>query len=154
MTESAQDQTPSAPEGDQAPPGTGTPPEPETPPSEDHSPAGREPETFPAAYVKQLREEAAAHRVKAQRADDLSARLLTSVVQNVTGDLLRSASDLPEADYLTEEGLPDEAKIRAAAEQLISERPWLARVRGDVGQGPRVEPQNVSLGSILREAAR
>jgi hypothetical protein len=146
---SAENQT--SPEGTEA--ATGTEAQPAATDAPASEPAASA-DTFPREYVEQLRAEAAEHRVKAQRAEDLSARLLAATKQNVVGDILRSTSDLPDGDYLDQDGLPDEAKIRAAAVELIQTKPWLARPRGEVGQGPRPQPESVSLGALLREAAR
>lgn len=137
----------------ETPPGTeAQPPAPDSPATQ---PEGTE-DTFPRAYVEQLRAEAAEHRIKAARADRLAAELMVSTKQTAAGDLLRDVGDLADsAEFVDGDGIPDPEKIRAAAEDLISQKPWLARVRGDVGQGPRgVEPESVSLGSLLREAAR
>lgn len=118
-------------------------------------PGGGEPDTFPRAYVQQLREEAATSRVRAQQADALSTELLRVTVASVTAPVLRDPADLPEGDYLNPStGLPDHDLIRQAAEAVAAERPHLARVRGDVGQGARPEAdEGFSLAGTLRAAA-
>lgn len=60
------------------------------------------------------------------------------------------------ADLLDDEGYPDEAKVRAAVEDLARSKPHLAKRRaaGDVDQGARPEAaEPVSLAGILRDRA-
>jgi hypothetical protein len=129
-----------------------------TPPVEPGVNAGDppgEPKTYDETYVQNLRDEAASHRVKAKRAADAETRLHElSIAQAVSG-ILVSPDDLNWSDeYTDEHGWPDEAKIIAAAEELVARKPHLARVRGDVGQGQRgdaVPP--VSLSGLLRAGA-
>lgn len=62
------------------------------------------------------------------------------------------------ADLAGDDGLPDEVKVRAAAEKLAADKPGLAkrRVAGDVGQGPRGQPTPpvVDLAEVLRGVVR
>jgi hypothetical protein len=108
-----------------------------------------EPETFPRAYVEQLRTENAEQRVKAKRADDLAHRLHTALVA-ATGRLA-DATDLP----FDEAHLDDADALTAAVDDLLSRKPHLAsrRPTGDVGQGVSPEASTVNLAGILRTAA-
>lgn len=86
------------------------------------------------------------------------SRLLASAVAR-SGDVLASPEDVlafcDEASLLDADGWPDEARIRSAADQLVSERPYLAaRKFSDVGQGARkTTAPRASLGDMLRRAA-
>lgn len=111
----------------------------------------QEPQTYDAAYVKALRDEAAGHRVKAKRSDDLAARLVTSIAAG-TGKLA-DARDLPHGEHLLDaDGLPDPDKIGDAIDALIRERPHLAsrRPTGHLEQGARPEEPGLSLVGLLR----
>lgn len=55
--------------------------------------APEEPETLPREYVRKLRDEAAGHRVNAERAEALATRLVTAQA-TLTGELA-DATDLP-----------------------------------------------------------
>lgn len=90
--------------------------------------ASPDPETFPAEYVRELREENAKSRTKAKRADDLAARLVTSLAAG-TGRLA-DPSDLPVTEALMDDdGMPDEAKLLAAVDELLTRKPHLAATR-------------------------
>jgi hypothetical protein len=113
-----------------------------------------EPETFDREYVQKLRDEAAGHRVKAKRTDALNARLATAQAA-LTGKLA-DPTDLPFTDdLLDDDGLVDEAKVRAAVDDLVQRKPHLAarRPTGDVGQGARPEAPEMGLASLLRRGA-
>lgn len=90
-----------------------------------------DPETFPKAYVEQLRKEAADNRVKAKRTDDLAGRLHAQLVAS-TGKLA-DPTDLP----FDEAHLDDPGALDAAIESLIEAKPHLASrtPRGNIGQG-------------------
>jgi hypothetical protein len=121
---------------------------------------------FDAAYVESLRSEAADRRTAAKAAEDaaeaLRGRLLASEVKATTATILVDPGDLllhtNPADLLDDDGEPDPAKIKTAAEALVTERPHLGakRVTGDVGQGARggTTPPVVSFGELLQGAAR
>lgn len=121
------------------------------------TPSEQEPDTFPREYVEKLREEAAGHRVKAQRADEAVSRLTAATIEKVTAGVLADPSDLPVTDDLTDDdGWPDPEKIEAAARDLVARKPHLAdrRPAGDVGQGPRGdEVETVGLAALLRAGA-
>ena len=55
---------------------------------------GSDPETFPRAYVQQLRDEAAKYRQRAGRADEAARRLLEATVRSAVRDHLADPSDL------------------------------------------------------------
>lgn len=111
--------------------------------------------TFDRAYVQKLRDEAAAARVRAKRADDATERLRALAVQFAVRDVLKDADDLPWSDdFADEEGWPDQRKIVAAAEALVAARPYLGRVRGEVGMGQHSEESDdISLVGILAAGA-
>lgn len=108
-----------------------------------------DPETFPRAYVTQLREEAAKYRTRAQRADDLAQRLHGALVA-ATGrladptDLAYDETHVDDADALT-----------AAIDDLLARKPHLASRRpvGDVGQGAAQGDNPVDLAGMLRRNA-
>lgn len=108
-----------------------------------------EQETFPRAYVEQLRQEAADARVKARRADDLAQQLFSARVA-ATG-LLVDPADLPYDEQL----LDDAGAMEAAIEALITAKPHLAsRIpRGDIGQGVSDPADTVDLAALLRAGA-
>lgn len=115
-----------------------------------------EPESFPRAVVEQLREEAAAARVKAKKADEYAERMRSLAIVAATRGVLADPTDLPYADDFDDEtGLPDLSKITAAAEALVAAKPHLGRVRGDAGQGRHSEPHPaaVSLSALMRGGA-
>ena len=108
-----------------------------------------EPETFPREYVEKLRDESAKHRTRAQRADDLAARLHTALVA-ATGRLA-DPSDLP----FEESRLDDAEALTTAIDELLARKPHLAsrRVTGDVGQGASASADTVDLAGMLRRNA-
>ncbi len=139
-------QEPQEPDGQQAPEDTTDPPGDEQ--------GAQKPETFPRDYVQRLRDEAAAQRVKAKRADALAHRLHTALVA-ATGRLA-DPTDLPfTEELLDDDGLVDETKVRTAVEDLIKRKPHLAarRPTGDVGQGARSEVPDMGLAAMLRRGA-
>jgi len=148
MTEQTTETTETEPPG-----GTNVPPEPEqvTPdvsPGADATPDD-DPETFPAEYVRKLRDESARHRTRAQRADDLAARLHTAMVA-ATGRLA-DPSDLP----FEESHVDDDEALTAAIDELLTRKPHLAsrRPSGDVGQGASPSGDTVDLAGMLRARA-
>lgn len=116
-----------------------------------------EPDTFPRAYVEQLRKEAAEHRTgrtaAEERSDAAMSRLRLAAIHSATREVLADPTDLPwDATMADDEGWPDAEKITAAATALVEAKPHLGRVRGDVGQGYRGGDQSVSLVEALRGA--
>lgn len=106
-------------------------------------------ETFPAEYVRQLRQEAAEARVKAKKADDYAKELFYARVGAL--GKLADATDIEYAEGL----LDDHPALERAVDELISRKPHLAaRVpRGDVGQGDRGGSADVDLAGMLRRNA-
>lgn len=113
-----------------------------------------EEQTFPASYVRELRAEAAEHRVRAQDADKYRDALRAAVLKAHSAGVLREP--LPWSDDLSdpETGLPDEGKVAEAVQALAAEKPWLSRPAGDIGTGFRGDESDaVSLGDMLRVGA-
>ncbi len=112
----------------------------------DETSTEEEPEQFPAEYVRKLRDESAKHRTRAQRADDLAARLHTALV-SATGRLA-DPTDLP----FEESHLDDAEALATAVDELLTRKPHLAsrRVSGDVGQGATKTGETVDLAGMLR----
>jgi hypothetical protein len=112
----------------------------------EETPAETEDETFPRAYVEDLREEAKSWRVKAKRAEDLAKRLHTELVKG-TGKLA-DPTDLP----FSEDHLDDPDTLQAAVDDLIARKPHLAarKPAGDIGQGATRSAGQVDLSAILR----
>lgn len=110
-------------------------------------------DTFSRDYVEQLRTEAADHRVRAKRADDLATRLLAATVREATHGVLVDPTDLPTGDHLLDEdGFPDSDAIATAARELVEAKPHLgvARPAGDIGQGARPDAEPMGLAGIMR----
>ena len=118
-----------------------------------------DPETFPRAYVEQLRDEAAKYRQRAGRADEATQRLLDATVRSAASSHLADPTDLltfADPDELVDgDGWPDVERITAAAEALAATKPHLAprRPRGDIGQGATPSSQPVNLAAMMRERA-
>lgn len=107
-------------------------------------------DTFGRAYVEKLRKESAGYRERAQRADDLAARLHTALV-SATGRLA-DPTDLP----FDAANLDDEQALTGAIDELLTRKPHLASRRpfGDVGQGNRgASSEPVNLADMLRARA-
>ncbi|MBS1696384.1 MAG: hypothetical protein JST91_29715 [Actinobacteria bacterium] len=144
------DQAPESPEADETADTGTTPPEatadsPEA--TTEAEPEGEE--TFSAAYVRQLREENAKARVKAQRADELAHRLHAELVR-ATGRL----ADPGDIEYDAEH-LDDGDKLTAAIDSLLEAKPHLRSrtPKGEVGQGVRGGPiEPVGLLGLLRSS--
>lgn len=107
-------------------------------------------DTFPRAYVEQLRAESAKYRTKSQSADALAHRLHVELVRG-TGRLA-DPSDLP----FDQSHIDDPAALEAAIEELIKNKPHLAsrKPRGDIGQGASTQTAaTVDLLGLLRSRA-
>ena len=91
----------------------------------------------PASTCRSSRDETAGHRVKAERADALAARLVTAQAA------------------LTDDGFVDDARVQAAVEYLVRHKPPLAarRPTGDVGQGACPETPEMGLAAMLRRGS-
>lgn len=117
----------------------------------DSGDSGTGPDSFPRAYVEDLRKESAGYRTKAQRVDALAQRLVTSMA-SVTGRLA-DASDLPYSDdLLGDDGLPDESKVREAIEDLLTRKPHLISRKpiASVDQGPTQTSSPVGLLAAMK----
>lgn len=111
--------------------------------------ASEESDTFPREYVEKLRKEAAGHRDRAKRADDLAQRLHTAIV-SATGRLA-DATDLP----YEESHLDDPAALTQAIDGLLADKPHLAsrKPMGNIGQGATSTSDTVDLAGLLRANA-
>ena len=118
-----------------------------------------EPDTFPRAYVEQLRDEAAKYRQRAGRADELHRRLVDATIRTATAEHLADPADLvvfaDEATLLDDDGYPDPDKCVTAAKALATQRPHLAarRPHGDIGQGATATEDPTTLAQLLRSRA-
>lgn len=123
--------------------------QPETEPATEPVNEPEDSDTFPRSYVEKLRKEAAGHRDRAKRADDLAQRLHTALVEG-TGRLA-DARDLP----FDESHLDDPAALSEAIDALLADKPHLAtrKPMGNIGQGVTPVSNDVSLGGILRAGA-
>lgn len=69
-----------------------------------------EPDTFPRAYVQQLRDESARYRLRASRADELHRRLVETTIRSAAADHLADPGDLlmfsDEADLIDDDATP------------------------------------------------
>ncbi len=108
-----------------------------------------EPDTFPRAYVEDLRKENADYRNRAKAADDLAKRLHTELVR-ATGKLA-DPTDMP----FDAEHLEDPDKLATSIDQLLSAKPHLKarRIVGAVGQGESGTTTGVDLLGIMRGTA-
>lgn len=107
-------------------------------------------EAFPRSYVEKLRKEAAGHRDRAKRTDDLAARLHVALVE-ATGRLA-DARDLP----FDESHLDDPVALSVAIDAVLADKPHLAtrKPSGNIGQGVKSEgTATISLGGLLRANA-
>lgn len=109
-----------------------------------------DPDTFPKAYVQQLRKESAGYRERAGQADQLAERLHSALVA-ATGRLA-DPTDLP----FDVAHLDDPDALAAAIDALVERKPHLKsrRVVGDVGQGAGgAKVADVNLADMLRARA-
>lgn len=129
------------------------------PPSEgaEEPPVEDDAQQFDLKYVKELRGEAAANRV---RADKAASRLLETVLAMQAGQLADPADLLvytDQAALIGEDGLVDPALVEKAVRDLLSKKPHLAKpvFTQDLGQGPRGKEDEGqrSFVDILRSAA-
>ena len=113
-----------------------------------------EPDTFPREYVETLRQEAAENRKKAKDVDTLREALRVAFLKEGSAGILREPIEWSDDFTDSETGLPDAEKIKAAAEALAADKPWLSLPRGDAGQGFRGDDSDtVSLADMLRVGA-
>lgn len=120
-----------------------------TPESHDSPAPEEEPETFPRAYVEELRQENGKYRQKAADRDEIAQRLHTALV-TATGRLA-DPTDLP----FDETHLADPDGLTAAIDALIKAKPHLAsrKPRGSIGQGPSGAGDTVNLAGMLQARA-
>lgn len=130
--------------------GEGTPAPTVTDPGAEDPPAGDEPKTFDAEYVKQLRKEAAGYRDRAKRADEYGQRLHTALVK--ADGRLQDPTDLPyDAAHVD-----DADALTAAINALLEKKPHLANRRPvtPIPQGATSEDgSGFSFASRLRAGA-
>lgn len=109
---------------------------------------------FSADYVGKLRQEAAEGRVKAKRADALAAQVVSAIVQG-DGRLIDAADLAFSNDFLNDDGVIDESKVKAAIDALLERKPYLAarRPSSPLPQGVMAESERVSLAALLRQRA-
>jgi len=126
--------------------------EPSDPPEPREKEDGDEAKVYPEAYVKELRDEAAAARVRAKRVDAAEDKLRAAAIATATAGILTDPTDLTwSAELADEDGWPDAEKITTAARELVEAKPHLGRPSGDVGQGQRGDDHDhVSLTDLLR----
>ena len=113
------------------------------------------PESFSADYVRDLREEAAAHRVKAKRIDDANARLVAAYA-TADGRLVDVEALTMSEDMLDDDGLVDPEKVAGAIADLIAAKPYLAsrKPTTPLPQGVREDvPTMPGLFDFIRERA-
>ncbi|KAB1663031.1 hypothetical protein F8O08_09685 [Pseudoclavibacter sp. CFCC 13611] len=110
---------------------------------------GTEPDTFPRAYVEDLRKEAAGYRDKAKDRDEIAQRLQEALVA-ATGRL-QDPTDLPFDEAL----LADPDALTAAIDALLEKKPHLAsrKPQGSIGQGVSAGADSVSLSGLLKRGA-
>lgn len=132
-------------------------PEPENPNPNPDAPGtnpqepGQDADVFSREYVETLRKENAARRTEVE---PLRLALREAYLEKGSAGVLHDPVPWDDAFTDEETGLPDVEKIKAAAEALAQEKPHLARVRGDAGQGFRGEQSDsVDLASMLRQGA-
>jgi hypothetical protein len=112
-------------------------------------PADEGAETFPREYVEELRRENGRYRQRAQAADDLANRL--------HGALVAATGRLQDPTDLTYDSahLDDATALDSAIDALLTAKPHLAsrKVFGNIGQGPSVPTDSLSLSGLLRSGA-
>jgi hypothetical protein len=133
---------------------------PAEPGEQDHT---QEPDSFPAEYVRQLRDENAARRVEAKEATEAAESARRAALELAVerhGAFMKEPADLllyvSRNELVGEDGLPDEAKIKEAVLKLLDERPHLdaRKPEGDIDQGRRGEPTPAfDFSRMLRDAA-
>lgn len=123
----------------------------------------QEPKTYDEKYVKDLRDEAVKHRFDKKEAEakakEANKRLLDARVEALGQDMA-DPHDLfawtAAEGLLGEDGFPDDEAIKAAIENLLTQKPHLRTrdARGDIDQGGRGENvETFSFNDWLRSAA-
>jgi hypothetical protein len=121
----------------------------DSPPDDSDVPADEDAETFPREYVEELRRENGKYRQRAQAADDLANRLHGALVA-ATGRLQDPTDLAYDAAHLD-----DATALDSAIDVLLTAKPHLAsrKVFGNIGQGPSVPADSLSLSGLLRSGA-
>jgi len=117
------------------------------------TPQDEEQATFSAEYVKTLREESAAHRVKAKRVDEANQRLLRSVAES-DGRLINVDELVSSDDLLDDDGIVDPVKVRDSISALIEAKPYLAARRPTTAIPQGVQGQNNDMPSLFHLVAQ
>ena len=113
------------------------------------------PDTFTADYVRELREESAAHRIKAKRIDDANTRLVAAYAA-ADGRLVDVDALVGSQDLVGDDGLVDRDRVAAAIGDLITAKPYLAsrKPTTPLPQGVRDDvPQTLGIFDYIRERA-
>lgn len=123
-----------------------------TVPTEETGGVDESADTFPRAYVEELRAESAKHRTAAKEA----AEAVEPLQQRLFGLLVEKTGRLADpSDLAFDAALLDEEALTAAIDALLETKPHLAsrRVVGDIGQGAGTPVEDFSLAGILRASA-
>jgi len=115
--------------------------------------AEADPVTFSAEYVKELRDEAASHRIKAKRTDDANLRLAHALIE-IDGRLVNPDEFAVTEDLLDDSGIIDQVKVQAAIADLVNAKPYLARRKPitPITQGVQSEIESTpSLFALVRD---
>jgi hypothetical protein len=121
--------------------------------AEDEQPQEAEPETYPAEYVRELRDESAKHRVKAKRIDDANARLIAAYA-TTDGRLVDVSALAVTDDLLGSDGLVDPDAVTERIGEIIAAKPYLQsrRPTTPIPQGVREDAgDEVGLFGLIRE---
>lgn len=119
-----------------------------------------EPDSFSREYVHELREEAKGYRENLEevtkRGDTYFELLKLRTLEAATSDLMRATSDMPADDprYYDNAGFPSLEGMREVAQEILQQKPYLAKPHGDVKQGVREESQEEDGASVLGGAIR
>ena len=113
-------------------------------------------DSFPRAYVEELRSEAAENRKQAKAASEaleaLKSEYYSVAVRVAVSDVLADPTDLPWSDdFLDENGLVNAEAVKTAAEELAAAKPHLARARGDAMQGYFGIPDSFDLATLMAQ---
>jgi len=116
-------------------------------------PESEETATFSADYVKELRDEAASHRIKAKRVDDANLKLARALVE-IDGRLVNPEEFTVTDELLDDNGIVDSIKVQAAIAELVTSKPYLSKSKAitPITQGMQTEMESTpSLFALVRE---